>query len=270
MSEGLLHVEELGSLDGRAPLFLLHGWAHSGDALRPLGELLSTAVPVRVVDLPGFGRSDPPGQDWGVRQYAERIKRYLDEVGIKKASFLGHSFGGKVSAMFASLYPDRVERLILLNASVLKPIRPPKQRLRYFFVRTLGKTLKLLHRLFKVRWYFDWFIPRFASADYKSAGELRTVFVRIVNEDLASEASRITAPTLLLWGERDPETRIEIARRLATLIRGSTLLVLPYRGHEPFRNTGAHLIAYYVRAFLLNGSLPQTRPGDWQREAGHA
>lgn len=88
------------------------------------------------------------------------------------------------------------------------------------------------------------------SRDYRNAGELKNIFVKTVNEDLSEIAKHIECPVLLLWGEKDAETPVDIAKRYAALIPKSTLVVLPGKDHFPFLNEGAHLCAYHILRFF--------------------
>src|SRR5262245_34456351 len=110
-----LNVLKIGS--GGNPLIMLHGWGHSINEMRPLGELLSAGHPVHTVEFPGFGQSPVPKEVWGTKDYAERILEYLDEQGIRATDLLGHSFGGRVSIQLATLRPDRVKHLVLINTA---------------------------------------------------------------------------------------------------------------------------------------------------------
>ena len=60
------------------PLIMLHGWGQNLQSLQPMGELLATRSQVHILDLPGFGKSSPPPEDWDTAQYADRIYQYLD------------------------------------------------------------------------------------------------------------------------------------------------------------------------------------------------
>ena len=88
----------------------------------------------------------------------------------------------------------------------------------------------------------DWHTQTFGSKDYLAAGELRPIFVRIVNEDLTESAQAIACPTLLLWGTDDTETPPWLARRYWELIGArATLDWLPHKDHHLYTGTGAHL-----------------------------
>lgn len=245
-----LHCEILPGPAGRPPIILLHGWGHHLGFVKPLGELLNDVTPVHLVDLPGFGQSPAPPTAWGTADYADRMLRYLDDNGISKAVFIGHSFGGKTSLKLASAHPERVERLVLINSSGLRrrPGFVKSAKIRY--VKTLRWTLRFLQNRLGIRWYDSWFIPRFASPDYKNAGPMRATFVRVVNEHLDADIENIATPALLLWGENDEETPLEAGQRMAAMIRGSELVVLESQGHLPFAGAGAAVCAYHIKHFL--------------------
>lgn len=249
MPSPALHAVRIGT-PGSPALIALHGWRQNLDSLRPIAEHLGDLAEIHLLDLPGFGGSEPPPSSWGTADYANAIAGYLDEHRIARADFLGHSYGGKTAMKLASTRPDLVRRLVLIDVSGL-PGRPPLgRRLKIRGVKALRSVLKLLEK-FGIPLYTRWFIPRFASADYKAAGPLREVFVRVVNEDLTPDIRTIKVPTLLLWGELDRDTPLEMAHRLSELIPGSKLITLPGKDHFPFVGAGAaSLCAFHIREFL--------------------
>lgn len=241
-----LNTLQLGSTGN--PLLMLHGWGQTLESLQPLGELLTFAARVHLIDLPGFGASALHDGDWDINQYAERILKYMDEQGLEQVDLLGHSFGGRVAIRLASRYPNRVRSLVLINSAGL-------QRHRSLLQWSRIKLIKWLRVLFSLTPVFgprlkEWHSDRFGSRDYKNAGALRGTLVKTVNEDLTSDVSCIQAPTLLIWGELDTETPLEIGIRLHRLIPHSRFIELPRRDHFLFRNEGAHLCAYYILQLL--------------------
>lgn len=244
-----LHVDQLNETGH--PLLILHGWGNSSESLKPLGELLTRQSQVHLVDLPGFGKSKAPTKVWSAFHYAEQLIAYLDEQKMEKTDLLGHSFGGKIAMCLAARYPDRVRRLVVLSSSGLKRKRSLLQRLRFKFLKWSGKGVKCLDRTFQTHLFQTYFVPRFGSADYQKAqGILKSILVYSVNEDISPTAISISTPTLILWGENDAETPIEMAYQLHGLIKRSKLLVLPCKGHHPFQGVGSHLCAYYILPFL--------------------
>jgi len=249
-----LHSETLGS---KGPtLVLLHGWGRSADAVRPLGELLANSCRVVMLDLPGFGRSPLPfgasneGGGWGTLEYSERVKAFLDQSGIKYCILVGHSFGGRLSVRLAAQYPEMVQGLVLIGSHGLKRKRPLKDEIRVRLIQALVKGAKFIDGATGSRFFAHYLAPKFGSRDYNAAGDLKKTLVKTVNEDLTAQASTIKAPTLLLWGAEDTETPLDLACNFNQLIADSKLHVFPNKGHEPFADVGAHLLAQYILQFI--------------------
>jgi pimeloyl-ACP methyl ester carboxylesterase len=81
---------------------------------------------------------------------------------------------------------------------------------------------------------------------------MRNILVKTVNEDQTDSSHHIIAPTLILNGENDTQTPVEMAQRLHKYIRNSQLILLPGKDHFPFLGEGAHLCASYIRRFLMS------------------
>lgn len=263
-----LGSESLGSgaLRSNGPtIVMLHGWGRSLEALRPLGELLASDCRVVLVDLPGFGRSPLPfeasneGGGWGTLEYSERIKDFLDQSGITECILLGHSFGGRLSVRLAAKYPHLVKGLILVGSHGLKRKRPLYQQLRVRLIKFLVSTAKAVDGMTGSRIFAHYMAPKFGSRDYNAAGGLKRTLVKTVNEDLSPQAATIKAPTLLLWGEEDKETPLDIAKAYNHLITDSKLHVFPHKGHEPFADVGSHLLAQYIFKFLSSRGVCSSR-----------
>lgn len=237
-------------------LVLLHGWGRSLNELRPMGELLAAYCKVVLIDLPGFGLSPLPpeasnnGGGWGTYEYSERVKRFFDEFGISSCILVGHSFGGRISVQLAASYPDLVKGIVLIGSHGLKRKRAPIDALRVTALRLAGSLSKRIDAALGTRLFAHYFAPRFGSADYRAAGDLRKTLVKTVNEDLEPQARAIKAPTLLLWGENDTQTPLDLARSFRALIENSELHIFPNKDHEPFSDVGAHLMTKYIESFL--------------------
>lgn len=112
-----LHVVTAGPADG-PPVILLHGfpdfwygWRHQVEALVARGYRLI------MPDQRGYGHSDKPGQvaDYDIAQLNGDVLSLMDALGLGRASFVAHDFGGAVAWWFAANHPERVERLVVLN-----------------------------------------------------------------------------------------------------------------------------------------------------------
>jgi pimeloyl-ACP methyl ester carboxylesterase len=226
-----------------------------------MAEALANSYRVVLIDLPGFGLSPLPSQatnqggGWDTLQYAERIKRFLDQQGITSCVLVGHSFGGRISVRLAAKYPQLVHSLVLIGSHGLPRQRTLKQTIRIKAIGTAGQIAKKIDKLIHTRIFANWLTPRFGSADYLAAGDLRATLVKTVNENLTEQASSITAPTLLLWGAKDQQTPLDLAHSYNRLISDSELYIFPDNGHEPFADVGAHLMVRYIENFLQKRGL---------------
>ena len=115
-------------------------------------------------------------------------------------------------------------------------------------VRVLAyKSVKRLSRLLKRD--LEPLKTKFGSADYRNAGPLREIFVKVINEDLAEAARRIDTPCLLIYGARDSETPPDIGRRLSKLINRSELCVLANQDHYSVLDSGRHQVIKRISEF---------------------
>ena len=110
----LLHWE---AREEAAPKVLcLHGWLDNAASFIPLAQHLE-GLDLYALDFPGHGHSDhrPPGVRYAFTEYIFDLDAVLDALGWETTSIIGHSMGGGVANMFASVMPERVDRLVLLD-----------------------------------------------------------------------------------------------------------------------------------------------------------
>jgi pimeloyl-ACP methyl ester carboxylesterase len=102
------------------PLVVAHGFSFAGGLyVQSLSRLASMGFRVLAVDLAGHGSSDGLGvQGWGLTAYRRFLGRVLDELGVGRAVFCGHSLGGRLLAELAAAEPERTKALLLVDAAV--------------------------------------------------------------------------------------------------------------------------------------------------------
>ncbi len=100
------------------PLIALHGWLDNAGSFARIAPLLAAKRRVVALDLRGHGRSShlPPGVWYHYVDYFDDLRATLDHFGCSRAEFLGHSLGGTLASLFAAIHPERVERLLLVEA----------------------------------------------------------------------------------------------------------------------------------------------------------
>lgn len=218
------------------PVLMLHGWGASSALVEPLAAPLARrGYRVFVPDLPGFGQTGLPPVAWSVDDYAQWVTAYLDSQQVERVQCFGHSFGGRIGLILASRYPGRIHKLVLANSAGLRTLPALSTRLRLRLYRLGLHGLQRIGQPQTAERLRAWYSRRFGSADYQAAsGVLRETFVKVVNQDLAEHATRIHAPTLLLWGDQDEDTPLAQARRLEQLIPDAGLVVWQGAGHYSY------------------------------------
>lgn len=212
--------------DGPAAV-VLHGW---GGRIESMAPVLACLEGRRVLsfDLPGFGDSPLPGTAWGTPEYAAFVRELLADLGVDRADFVGHSFGAKTSLYLAATEPPLVRRLVLVGASGLRT--PPSTRAR--LKRAVSRGARFAGRLGPVGGRVrDAIYERIASTDYREAGSLRPILVKVVNEDFSDLLPRVQAPTLLVWGTEDDAVPVTHARKMKGSIPDAGLILFEGAGH---------------------------------------
>ena len=110
-----LHLRDTGRLDAPA-VILLHGFGASLHTWEPWAQALAADHRVIRFDLPGFGLTgaDPTG-DYSDARSVQVLAAVMDRLGLRRASLIGNSIGGKIAWTFAARYPERVDKLVLVS-----------------------------------------------------------------------------------------------------------------------------------------------------------
>ncbi len=105
------------SVEGKGrPVVLLHGYLLSGEAWRPLSDLLTETFRVISVDIPGHGGSGVAGDTHTMEFIAEAVRAVMNDAGEKKVLLAGHSMGGYAALAFAEKYPDMLAGYVLFHS----------------------------------------------------------------------------------------------------------------------------------------------------------
>ena len=216
IGDASIHYQVAGS---GAPLVLLHGLSGSTRWWARNVPSLERQFRVHVVDLVGFGASHAASR-FALRESANHLTRWMDHVGLHRASLIGHSMGGFIAADLAAETPARVDRLVLVDAVAL-----PVERTRW------RQALGLLHGLWRLPLGF---LPiLFADAHRAGPTTILRAARELLTADIQTKLNHIAAPTLLVWGEGDAIVPVELGERLAQTLPSARLVVLPGAGHNP-------------------------------------
>ena len=219
------------------PVVFLHGFPASGHLWTDVIPLMPAGHRLVVVDLLGYGRSDPPnGRSLTLRAHADRVVALLDALGIDRACIVGHDLGGGVAQSMAVDAPSRVSRLALVDSVAFSgwPTRDVR----------LARVLLRVARSFAPQWLLpilradlergyedptraahsiERFVRPFAGSEGRAAfmQHLQALDSRETRA-LAPRLGEITAPTAVIWGAHDPFLPVKLGRKLAASIPGAT------------------------------------------------
>ena len=246
-----LYYYAAGSRGAGEPVILLHGFPTSGHLWRDVVPMLPEGHRVVVLDLLGFGRSDPPGRHGvDLRSHADRLIAVLDHLRINYACVVGHDIGGGVAQSAAIRFPHRVSRLGLVN-SVAYDLWPTREvrvaRAMLPLTRHLPATwIQSIVRADLLRGYVDHdrgaheierYLRPFATTDGREALVAHMLALHgAETHALAPRLRHIVCPTAIIWGSDDPFLPASIGKRLAGDIPGCTLEIVPGRHFLPEEN----------------------------------
>lgn len=237
-----VHYQDSGPQDAPV-LLMLHGFGSSLQTWDTWTESLQKKYRVIRLDLPGFGLSGPsPNHAYSEDDDVQFIGRFINKLRISEYSLIGHSMGGKIAWNVAATYPSQVKRLVLMapdgyaNPEDIgkKPYELPafmsaiKYCLPRFFVK---KSLE--PAFYDANTLTDNVLTRYH--DFLRAPGVREAIIERANQttntDPVDRLKKITAPTLLLWGDSDQMIPRDNAARYERLLASSTTIVMPKQGH---------------------------------------
>lgn len=253
-----IHYQEAGS---GPVVILLHGLG--GDAsnwamtVGPLSQKYRVIVPDQI----GFGMSDKPFLNYRVATLVDFLAGFYKELKIERATLVGNSLGGFVSLAFALAHPERVDRIVLVDAAgyaMPKDINP--RVLDGLNPSTRSQVKELLPLIFYNRQVFGGdaavdalFARRVSAGDGYTIQRLIESIIR-GDDVLDGKLSAIKQPTLIIWGREDLLTPLAMGERFKKDIQGSELVIIEKCGHVPQLEKAAEFNAALMK-FLAGGAV---------------
>lgn len=245
-----VHFQEFGEATNPT-LLLIHGFTASAyvwNAVAP--ALADEGFHVVAVDLIGFGYSDKPSWfDYKIASQARMISRFMDRLGIGRATVVGSSYGGAVALTLALDYAERVEKLVLVDAVINdEATNHPIMRLakipgvgevitpflidskRFMKMRMQGTLAPANHHLITKDRIESVIRPLQAKDGHRAV--LRSGRNWDANR-IEEDAHLVSQPTLIIWGEEDQTIPIHCGEKLYSSILNSRFVVLKNCGHVP-------------------------------------
>jgi pimeloyl-ACP methyl ester carboxylesterase len=238
------------------PLLLIHGYGAGIWVWEKQIDILSQSYRVYALDLIGHGFSDRPKITYTSEIYIHFLRDFMNAVGIERATLIGNSMGGGIAWAMAILFPERVNRLILIDCvppDILSQVNNESFRTLiaikdvpiFPYLIIAGRSKK------SIQWILmecvsdiKLITPEVVNRQYQLSKIRGTTWVLYSTFKHAEEASGLQGqfssihhPTLFVWGERDLILPPRVGETLHQAIRGSKFLVVEKSGHIPMWET---------------------------------
>ncbi len=245
-----VHYQEFGD-NSKPHMILIHGFTASVYVWKTVAPMLAEAgFHVIAIDLLGFGYSEKPSWfDYSIQSQARMVSRFMNRLGIGRATLVGSSYGGAVALMLTLDYPESAEKLVLVDAVCNdSPKNHPIMRLTslpgvgeaitpflidskaFLRKRMQGTIAPANHHMITDERIESIRRPLYAADAHRSVlATSRNWHANRIEDD----AHLINQPTLIIWGDQDNVIPIKCGHKLHDEILNSRFVVLKDCGHIP-------------------------------------
>jgi pimeloyl-ACP methyl ester carboxylesterase len=244
------------------PVVLIHGYTDNARDWVPMLPYLSKSLRLILVDIRGHGKSSKPECCYSRLDFAYDIKLLLDTLSVPRADVIGHSLGSIIAQTFAEYWPERTDRVVLISSTGGRPpgsTAPPQ----FDYAAEIRKLKDPIDpdSPFMIAW---WDSPTPVDPDFirrqrrdAAAIPLR-VWLAVLDEalpganayaDLQGTLPRLKAPTLLIWGSKDPIMEEPMRQTLRQALPRAQVKIFEGLGHNPFWEEPA-AVARAINTFL--------------------
>ncbi len=263
-----VHYRIEGLKNDSIPLVLLHGTGASLHTWDGWVKALKNDRKIIRLDLPAYGLTGPnPTSDYSQEFYATFIHDFLTKLGVKQCIIAGNSLGGSIAWNFAVKYPEKVSKMILVDAGgyAMKSKSVPiafqvagwpmvKNLFKYVTPRSIVQ--KSVENVYadksKVS---DDLIDRYFELSLREGN--RQAFIDRMSEfrnkgianDKTAKIKNLAMPTLIIWGDKDLLIPLEVGEKFHTDLPNDTLVVFKDLGHTPMEEDAEKTVAV-VKEFL--------------------
>jgi pimeloyl-ACP methyl ester carboxylesterase len=242
------------------PVVLIHGYTDNARDWVPLVPYLSPQLRLILVDLRGHGQSSRPECCYTRLDFAYDIKLLLDALHVERADIVGHSLGSIIAQTFAEFWPERTRRVVLISSTGGPRPGAAPRRPAYDYAAQIRKLKEPIgpDSPFMLEW---WSSPTPVDPDFirRQRRDAAAIPLRVwlavldqglIDSDLQRTLPKLTAPVLLIWGEKDPIMGEDVRRTLREALPHAEVRIFPGLGHNPFWEDPAQCAAV-IDAFLI-------------------
>jgi pimeloyl-ACP methyl ester carboxylesterase len=243
-----VHYRDEGNSSDSIPVVLIHGTGSSLHTFEGWTGRLRENYRVITMDLPGYGLTGPfPSRDYSIDSYVEFLKQFLSAIGVEQCVLGGNSLGGDITWNFTAKYPEKVDKLILINSAGY-PYESKSRPIAFKLaeVPVIKHFFKFITPRFVVKRSVEnvytnpdkiteSLVDRYYELTLRKGNRQAFVDRFGVEKDLDAhdKITTIQQRTLVLWGDQDRLIPVEIAQRFHQDLPNDTLAILENAGHVP-------------------------------------
>ena len=250
-----VHVEQSGAGE---PIVLLHGFGESTYSWRLVAPELASRHRVIAIDLNGFGYTerlrDPAA--YTIDGQMRLVLGVLDRLGVERAHFVGHSYGGGLTLWIAAHHPERVRSMALVDSTLPRYSATRRSRaanlrpLTYVYLRTVAMRPGYVQKSLRASYGDDALATAEVSRAYLDRLRIEGIddaYYGLMAKNGAPspevDLATIRAPALVVWGRDDELTSVANGERFAAGLPDARLAVIPDCGHSPMEERPRELLA---------------------------
>ena len=252
------------------PIVLIHGTAASLHTYDAWTKQLSKDYRVIRLDLPAFGLTGPnKNADYSIESYTKFLSQFLEKIKVDKFYLAGNSLGGNIAWNYAAEYPEKVLKLILIDASGLPTFIPQPPIFKMAKTPILNSLFLYITPKFMIRKNIeqvyadklkvtDALVTRYHKMSLRTGN--RKAFIDRAKTDfnLAEKVNSVKlksvkTPTLLIWGAKDTWIPLGNGKRMDSMLPNSKLVILENSGHVPMEENPKESLEF-LKSFLKEAS----------------
>ena len=252
------------------PIVLMHGTAASLHTYDAWTKQLSKEYRVIRLDLPAFGLTGPnKNADYSIGSYTKFLSQFLEKIKVDKFYLVGNSLGGNIAWNYAAEYPEKVLKLILIDASGLPTFTPQPPIFKMAKTPILNSLFLYITPKFIIRKNIeqvyadklkvtDALVTRYHKMSLRTGN--RKAFIDRAKTDfnLAEKVNlvklkSVKTTTLLIWGAKDTWIPLGNGKRMDSMLPNSKLVILENSGHVPMEENPKESLEF-LKSFLNESS----------------
>lgn len=211
-----LEISYIKEGTGEKTLLFVHGLSSNADAWSKNIAVLKKDYTCVALDLPGYGKSSKPDASYTASYFAEVVQQFIEKLELKNIVLVGHSMGGQASIKLATMYPERIEKLILVAPAGLEQFSEASSNVMKSFFTTASvknTTDAQIEKNYALNFYVQ---PKDVSkmiTDRKKIKEASNFDAHceaivksvsgMLNDPVYNDLENISQPTLVIFGNQD-------------------------------------------------------------------